>query len=153
MLVATLTIMAYYTQMCWTIFVWEKHDKINICPALSPFGARLSMSPLRREISSSEAAEKSYSALATTWSSSPLAQLVAEWKNTKQRYLLKLGVKHRSHAQTLRHLSGCYTHTKNNWLILAALCTTDVNLWPFPATILSLALSRVISDGCLVDII
>lgn len=43
----------------------------------SPLGARLSMSPARKEISSSDAAEKLYSALATTWSSSPLAQLVA----------------------------------------------------------------------------
>ena len=44
----------------------------------SPLGARLSMSPALREISSSDAAMKSYSALATTWSSSPLAQLLAE---------------------------------------------------------------------------
>lgn len=50
---------------------------------ISPFGARLIKSPARRVISSSDEAEKSYSALATTWSSSPLAQLVAKRRRQK----------------------------------------------------------------------
>lgn len=43
---------------------------------LLPLRAKFSISPARKEISSSDTATKSYSALATTWSSSPLAQLV-----------------------------------------------------------------------------
>ena len=47
---------------------------VKMSSKISPLGARLIKSPARREISSSDAAEKSNSALATTWSSSPLAQ-------------------------------------------------------------------------------
>lgn len=54
-----------------------------------PLGANLSMSPARKEISSSERALKSYSALPTTWSSSPLAQLLDPvFKHKSQVYLL-----------------------------------------------------------------
>lgn len=59
---------------------------LKLSSEISPLGARLIKSPARIEISSSDAAEKSYSALATTWSSSPLAQLLA--KRRKQKNLV-----------------------------------------------------------------
>lgn len=62
--------------------------KCRMCLVLLPLGARLSMSPACREISSSDAAVKSYSARATTWSSSPLAQLVATNTNIQTQILI-----------------------------------------------------------------
>lgn len=64
---------------------------LKLSSEISPLGARLIKSPARIEISSSDAAEKSYSALATTWSSSPLAQLLA--KRRKQKILLMVMLK------------------------------------------------------------
>lgn len=64
---------------------WENKQKIKSLP----LGANLSISPARKEISSSERALKSYSALPTTWSSSPLAQLLdTVLKQKSQVYLL-----------------------------------------------------------------
>jgi hypothetical protein len=67
-----------------TIFINIKKSEIfQFSHDLLPLRAKFNISPARKEISSSDTAAKSYSALATTWSSSPLAQLILSTSQIK----------------------------------------------------------------------